>query len=495
MYSADRITKYSAKILLLFGIGLGLFALFTNINGPILDSYGFRQTQTAISAFYLARGGPIFTYETPILGAPWAVPFEFPTMQLFSAGLNVLGVPLDAAGRLVSFAFFIACLFPLYFLFRTAKSSETSYWVAACLFVTSPLHIFWGRSFLIESTALFTSLCWLAFYVKIIEERKFSVFHMILTLVLGALAATTKSTTFFAFLVFAFFWTLKPLFIEFKKRDLNSILRGSITGLALACIPLFFGYAWVVWTDHIKTFNEIGRLLTSSALTSWNFGTIEQRISIGNWNSFFERMFPDIFGVFSYYTYILILVHIFIRNYSWFVFCSICAFLATILVFTNLHFIHSYYQMSIALFVILPIAIAISKIPSIVSPIILVSIWLSQVVYFLNVPYGIIKADHYLNVEYRTALAVYNSTENDDMILVIGHDWDSTIPYYSQRKALMLPAWAPQEIYDRELSQKEKYSLIVHCADTNDKVVKALEQIKKVGLTEQGQVERCTIFR
>src|SRR5262249_18342164 len=72
---------------------------------PLLDQYAFRQTQTALTSYWLMRGGPIFAYETPVLGFPWSIPFEFPLYQLLAAALSLVGVPLDAAGRIVSFVF------------------------------------------------------------------------------------------------------------------------------------------------------------------------------------------------------------------------------------------------------------------------------------------------------------------------------------------------------------------------------------------------------
>src|SRR5947199_7995289 len=44
--------------------------LFAGINQPIADLHQFRQTQTAITAYWLANGGPWLAYETPVLGYP-----------------------------------------------------------------------------------------------------------------------------------------------------------------------------------------------------------------------------------------------------------------------------------------------------------------------------------------------------------------------------------------------------------------------------------------
>jgi hypothetical protein len=42
---------------------------------------------------------------------------------------------------------------------------------------------------------------------------------------------------------------------------------------------------------------------------------------------------------------------------------------------------------------------------------------------------------------YATAQIVKTKVKLDEVILTVGVDWDSTIPYYTQRYALMLPSW------------------------------------------------------
>ena len=74
---------------------------------PIYDEHMFRQAQTALSALFLAKGGPFFAYETPLLGAPWAIPFELPVYQWIVAKWHIMsGMPLDQSGRFISRLFF-----------------------------------------------------------------------------------------------------------------------------------------------------------------------------------------------------------------------------------------------------------------------------------------------------------------------------------------------------------------------------------------------------
>src|SRR5215470_15813086 len=69
----------------------------------IFDAHPFRQTQTAVSVYWMLQGGPLLAYHTPVLGYPWAIPFEFPLYQWLVAGLVALsGASIEVAGRGVS---------------------------------------------------------------------------------------------------------------------------------------------------------------------------------------------------------------------------------------------------------------------------------------------------------------------------------------------------------------------------------------------------------
>lgn len=91
------------KILLWFSAITLLILLVCSWSMPPVDASGFRQTQTALSIDWLLRGGPWLDYVTPVLGAPWSIPFEFPFYQWLAALLSsITGMSADNSGRLVS---------------------------------------------------------------------------------------------------------------------------------------------------------------------------------------------------------------------------------------------------------------------------------------------------------------------------------------------------------------------------------------------------------
>ena len=158
---------------------------------PMVGLHGFRETQTAMTAYWF---GPMFDYQTPLMGPPWTIPFELPLMQWVTWLVWHLGVPLDAAGRVVSWSFGMLVLLPLGRI--SAKLTIDSY--AACiLYMASPIYLFWTTSFLIDSTALFLAMMFLMYAM---EERWPAM------MLFGVLAALVKLPTLvpFAFCAVSF---------------------------------------------------------------------------------------------------------------------------------------------------------------------------------------------------------------------------------------------------------------------------------------------------
>ena len=60
----------------------------------------------------MMHGGSFLRYETPVLGPPWSLPFEFPLYQGIVAGLaKIFSTPLDQTGRFVSILSTICAFF------------------------------------------------------------------------------------------------------------------------------------------------------------------------------------------------------------------------------------------------------------------------------------------------------------------------------------------------------------------------------------------------
>jgi hypothetical protein len=141
-------------------LALALWAMTREWGKPLLDLHAFRQTQTAISAYYMAEdSGMFFDYITPVLGKPWRIPMELPLYQwVVSRWHNLSGMGLDQSGKAISIALWFACIWPVWRLLGSLGQTFGQRGLALLVLYSSPLYLYWGRSFMIESTGLFLSL-------------------------------------------------------------------------------------------------------------------------------------------------------------------------------------------------------------------------------------------------------------------------------------------------------------------------------------------------
>jgi len=179
---------------ILVAIVVSLTVLLSGLALPLADLHSFRQSQTAISAYWLLHGGPLLDYWTPVLGPPWTAPFEFPLFQWIVAALvRATSIPLDMAGRLTSYAWLILALYPARGLAQDFRLPRLTFPIFATLYLLSPVYLFWGRSFLIETQAVTLSLLFLWWGCRAIERKDTR--WLVLSAAAGVLAMLTKITT------------------------------------------------------------------------------------------------------------------------------------------------------------------------------------------------------------------------------------------------------------------------------------------------------------
>lgn len=461
--SAGQASIYlnSLRLFLALSLSFSLFVLFVGLKNPIMDMYNFRQTQTALTSYWILQGGPWLAYETPVLGAPWAVPFEFPVYQLIVSALAMLGVPLDAAGRLVNFGFFLGTLGPLWLLFRALRLGTASYLATAILYVLSPLYLYWSRTFLIESCALFFSTLWLALLAHYLARGSW--LSVPGAVVAGCLAVLAKSTTFPAFVLVGGLGTAWMLIA--RLRDGERLTRLLVEALILSLfviVPFAVAWVWVGYSDQVKVANAFGSHLTSTALSSWNFGTLDQKLSLKLWKDvIFARMVPDITGSLYWIAIAAILFSAVSRKSLALSILALIGFLTSIIVFTNLHMVHTYYQVANGLFLIGAIGIALGALFNRGYPAIslacLAAIAVGQVLFFQKTYIDVIENDHAQDRTLQIALIAKAQTQPNQSLLVLGEDWSSAVAYYSQRKSLTLPGWAPQAAIERVLANPQAF--------------------------------------
>jgi hypothetical protein len=452
-----------------------LVVLILGIDKPLLDLHAFRQTQTALSAYWLLHGGPWLAYETPVVGYPWSIPFEFPLYQLLVAGIAWIGVPLDVAGRLVGFSFFLAMLWPLRVLYAATGLSRAGYLATATLYLTSPLYLYWSRTFLMESCALFFSLAWLALTARYFEGP--SRYTALAALACGCLAVLTKSTTFPAFAVVGGLLILYRLWESWRSADAPvRTLRMAAAMTISLLFPFAIGILWVWYSDHIKNANAFGQTLTSEALTAWNFGTLQQKLSAVLWvDTVRNRVLPDTLGRFVFIALIVLGATLTSRRTLAAMLIAMVGFAVPFLVFTNLHIVHNYYQNSNAIFLLAAIGLGVGRIfdssQRAVAVLLLVVVSAGGLSYFYSRFAPFLTQDYSQNLLLRISQLAHDHTTDNNSLIIIGDDWSSSIPYLSQRKSLTLPAWTPKPLMERVFNDPQSFlgdrplGAIVYCSN------------------------------
>jgi hypothetical protein len=431
------------------------FYSFRYWDRAITDDYGFRQTQTALSTDYLIRDGITLDYQTPALGKPWAIPFEFPIYQILVALLVKLTAwPLDQTGRAVSLFFWIASIAPIYLLLAHLRVERLWRWATLLLIWSTPTYLFWSRTFLIESTALFFSLAFLAATLRGLHRRSRA--WLATALLCGICAGLQKPTTFLIALVPTIGFAVLELRSQKRhphSRPITSKLLLALGGLIL--IPLVCIDLWTRHADDTKKLNPVAEsFLISSSLYQkrWIYGPLEQRLVPNTWDVFIYReSFTGVGRGFQTGLFLVIVLTAaairFRPDVRLPILILLAAYFSGPLIFCNLFYVHSYYYYENQVYLLLAFSLALYALcESLVPP---WRVFLRYGFLMAMVAAGLLHfranflpliVGQPTSKAFREELSPLSHAGNPkDILLVYGWDWNSFIPYYSGRKALMIP--------------------------------------------------------
>jgi hypothetical protein len=415
----------------------------------ILDGNQWRETQTAISAYYMVGRRPVLAYETPLLGPPWSIPFEFPLYQWTVAGLvTLLHTPLEQTGRTLNLAFFLLTLVPANYLLSSLGVRRGHRWLILALILLSPFYIFWSRTFMIESTALFFSASYAALAVACYRRLRTST--ALAAIAFGCLAAMVKITTLPPFLLVA------PLVCSTacNRKNHNSTGAARWAGVVVVLLPVLAGIWWTRYADGIKSENPIARTLTSQAIVEWNFGTLTQRLEPDAWATIFG-WWGQVTGSLVVLAVAAIAVSLLGHRRIEFLACLALA-LAAPLVFFNLHVAHDYYTYANGLF--LTVAAGFAMVAALerggrwswLGGGLFLLVSAACLVRYERDFYPRLASDSDALPEIRTvADSTKKITRQDDVLLILNLAWSPTIPYYSHRRALMIPGEFLQDLLQK----------------------------------------------
>lgn len=439
-----------ARILLAYSIVALLVMLACSWSMPPIEASGFRQTQTALSIDWMMRGGPFLAYLTPVLGAPWSIPFEFPLFQWLAAMLaKATGLSADNSGRLLSTLFHLGCIWLVHRICWEVRRDRVLALCVAGAFAVSPSAQFWGRSVMMESTAVFFGLLFVWSMARLYRQPRAWVGAVaIIAAVLGALV---KITTFFGFAAFTLLAVAWVVLREHGWRP--RWLAAHWTLLGWGALAAFAALAAILWwlqhADALKAQSVLGAQVTSANLGAFNYGSLQQRLDPATWSALFKKRFSAPVG--SNWVFVLfIAAGLSIRRIRVPVLVLLLGYLLPMAVFTNLQLVHPYYQVAQLVLgtsiVGLVLWWLIERGEAAGTP--RRAIALAVFLCLLSAGFGLVKslkdmkeAREPTRISQIAAL-IRAGTPEQGVVVAFGDDWSSELPYRSGRRAVMIPDWA-----------------------------------------------------
>ena len=455
---------------LIYGIYQQFMSYIVRLNEPLLGMFEFRETQTAISAYWMMQGGPKIIYQTPVLGAPYTIPFEFPFFQWLTSLLSSLtSLPIQSSARTISFVFFWICLGLSYKIIRSMNFGKEVIVIFIGLICLSPLYLYWSSTSMIESMALAFALAWLLNYILFLKTDK--VIYLSLAIVFGIMAALEKITTFPSVLLVGAVLTIAYFckdWISEHNGFIAFIRCNAIKALLLlstVILPIIALQIWLYFADSAKANGTLSLAITSDSLKSFNFGTLNQRLDPENWKKLIERVLDHTLG--SGWLIILLLGAAFVKQKKPILSILVCfaAFLIAPLLFFKLHMVHYYYQYANSIFLLFASAIVFNEVlkkQSIIS-----SISLILTCFFMSVTFSsvFIKTNSMKPSQSSIARStiptgqwIQNNTSLNSALYVFGIDWSSHMHFYAKRKGVAAKRGMSYEQLDSILLDVTNYT-------------------------------------
>ncbi|MDP2137546.1 MAG: glycosyltransferase family 39 protein [Candidatus Didemnitutus sp.] len=431
-------------------LGLALWMLAQSWQASILDRYEFRQLQTALSIFWMQQEGFRLDYLTPLFGPPWSIPMEFPTYQACVAGLSsLLDLPLEQAGRMVSVIFYLATLPAVYGLLVLAELSPSRRLLALAVVMSSPIYLFYPRTVMIETTALCFAVWFLYAMQRTLQSRSWR--WLAATCIFAVLAALTKITTFAVYAVPAAIIALAALRRD-SRRDgvLTWVGAGRPAMFAALPVALALGGAlwWIAHGDSLKHSNPFAGFLASTELRRWNYGPWALRLEPSFWQHLLANVTQNLLSE-GALALSLVCASLASARARWIALTCLAGFFFGPLVFANLYHIHDYYYSANALLLTGAAGVLLASAwdnPRLTAA----PRWVIVGVMLVLQLHAFDRGYHYYYWKEAPpppdlATVIRETVPVDAVVLISGDDWNPLLPYYAQRRAVMVAGGRDQE--------------------------------------------------
>ena len=403
-----------------------------------LPGHEFRQAQTALPAYYLKQDRDYsLAYPTPVLGKPWSIALEFPLYQWTVVAVgDATGLGLVKSGRAVSIACFYLMLPALFLLLGNLGVAPGRRWLVMALVVTSPLYIFYARAFLIETMALMLSLWFWVAFERTVARADWR--WLVLANLAGAAAGMVKVTTLVIYLLPPALWALRRLWAGRRGGEWRRDLPWMIAAVAL---PLAATAWWEHFADGIRQLNPLAHFLTSENLLSFTFGTWATRLSPELWAA---KWHSTAYAVTCWPALVIGVATAVVWRRRWreSLFC-VGWFLTVLVVFPVLYGFHDYYFVANGVLLLSALGLALVGwaesgrwgarwMPALLALLLAGGQAGQYRLTYYEMQSGVSRGGNGLTESLRGLLKA------DEVIVFVGQQWNPMLPYYAQRRAMMI---------------------------------------------------------
>jgi hypothetical protein len=455
----------------------------------------------------MVRGGPFWRYITPIIGPPWASPIEMPLYQWIVATISKAGsLDLHATGRGVSVGFFLATLVSLWFALDLIDIRPRYRPVFMALTLVSPLYLFWSRTFMIESTALFFAITYLLAMHRATAQGVTSRQTMIwltAALAAGALGGMVKVTTLVPW------WTAAAILAATRLRR-GRRARSRQAGVAVALVaPVLAAVGWLVFSDAVKAENPLSAQLAWSPVAWQHFGPLATRFSLRSWyavpgGAILGRTRHTVVGSFAVFASAWLAIVMFRRRLAPALVC-VALYLLPIAIFMRLYNAHVYYQYENSLLLILMVGCGIVALlerrdaAAWLGLALLTAALLAATTNYLRGYYVDQQSDDVSHWPLATSLERQVPTE--DVLLIYGLDLDTEFTYAAQRRAIM--SWedrgAGDPLFERSLAllaqEPRRIGALVACGNSRGHaIIRSTAQRLAIALRPSYRDGFCDVY-
>lgn len=471
-----RRESWGVALLLLLALAVRL----PTLDKPLIEEHSFRQTQTAYTAvLFHEHGVDLLHPKLPIFGAPFEVPFEFPLFQALAAGVMSWGLAPDTAMRVTALAFFLLSALLLWSLVRHV-GGRVAAMVTLALFLFTPFALQWSRASMIEYLAVAGALGWL--WAGLLWRERRRNLYAAAALFAGVVVMLVKPTT-------GAFWILPLLAFATSSegRGWRAWLRARRDPVlvAIVCIPFLAAAAWTRHADAIKAASDSTAFLTSSAMTEWNFGTLQQRMIGENWRTIASRFTHDL-GFPAWLLLIAPFVGLRTRSARFWAALAVVP-VVTILVFWHLYAVHDYYLAAISPVPAALVGYGISRarptsgrgvdvrLAAMVGVLIVAILTLNPP--RTTQPYR----DFSVAEDYPIVAEITRLTRPSDLVMFEEPYWDPTVLYYARRQGHVILDIGPPRVLPARLA-RDGYRILVSVDVRNEVAMDAIRAGRWTGV-------------